>query len=348
MHRKGSAAACVSAEDCWHGSQATKGSLPLTGVRCLVCRCWPTGGSRGTRRCSLRRRSRCWTLWRGLSTALSTGMQQSCLPSCQLCLTANGQWPADKCSLSMLPSAVEWSAVLIMRPLKRLYLGCTEGHECVCMAFRYHRMDGSTNVGVRARLVDDFNSNEGVFLFLLTTKVGGLGINLTGADRCASPFGFTLQGHPLCSQHCATLSITAAFSIHNRILGLCTQRYSVHFTSEQDRLPLVTANYRLLSSAQLIQLWGLQGAAVRPGLEPLDRHASSGAGLAHRAEARGHGVPPHHQRHHRGEGVPPPDLQAIPHGEGMMLPNNMGAARLSPCVCAVYTELISIWEICIS
>lgn len=49
---------------------------------------------------------------------------------------------------------------------------------------RYHRMDGSTNVAVRARLVDDFNSNDDIFLFLLTTKVGGLGINLTGADRC--------------------------------------------------------------------------------------------------------------------------------------------------------------------
>ena len=46
-------------------------------------------------------------------------------------------------------------------------------------------MDGSTAVGVRARLVDDFNANPDVFVFLLTTKVGGLGINLTGADRCA-------------------------------------------------------------------------------------------------------------------------------------------------------------------
>ncbi|CAL5223760.1 g6324 [Coccomyxa viridis] len=51
------------------------------------------------------------------------------------------------------------------------------------LGYRYHRMDGSTNVAVRARLVDDFNSNDSVFLFLLTTKVGGLGINLTGADR---------------------------------------------------------------------------------------------------------------------------------------------------------------------
>ena len=46
-------------------------------------------------------------------------------------------------------------------------------------------MDGSTAVGVRARLVDDFNTNPDVFVFLLTTKVGGLGINLTGADRYA-------------------------------------------------------------------------------------------------------------------------------------------------------------------
>lgn len=47
----------------------------------------------------------------------------------------------------------------------------------------YHRMDGSTAVGVRSRLVDDFNDNPAVFVFLLTTKVGGVGINLTGANR---------------------------------------------------------------------------------------------------------------------------------------------------------------------
>ena len=51
----------------------------------------------------------------------------------------------------------------------------------------YHRMDGSTNVANRARLVDDFNDNPAIFVFLLTTKVGGVGINLTGADRYA-PF----------------------------------------------------------------------------------------------------------------------------------------------------------------
>ncbi len=49
--------------------------------------------------------------------------------------------------------------------------------------YRYHRMDGSTPVIQRARLMDDFNDNDDVFVFLLTTKVGGIGVNLTGADR---------------------------------------------------------------------------------------------------------------------------------------------------------------------
>ena len=31
--------------------------------------------------------------------------------------------------------------------------------------------------------MDDFNFNPSVFVFLLTTRVGGLGVNLTGADR---------------------------------------------------------------------------------------------------------------------------------------------------------------------
>ena len=47
----------------------------------------------------------------------------------------------------------------------------------------YRRMDGTTPVSHRMRLIDEFNSDARVFVFLLTTKVGGLGVNLTGADR---------------------------------------------------------------------------------------------------------------------------------------------------------------------
>ncbi|KHN76863.1 DNA excision repair protein ERCC-6, partial [Toxocara canis] len=49
--------------------------------------------------------------------------------------------------------------------------------------YEYLRMDGSTSIGSRQPLVEKFNTNEDIFLFLLTTRVGGLGINLTGANR---------------------------------------------------------------------------------------------------------------------------------------------------------------------
>lgn len=45
-------------------------------------------------------------------------------------------------------------------------------------------MDGGTPVVTRARLIDDFNDNPDVFAFLLTTRVGGIGVNLVGANRC--------------------------------------------------------------------------------------------------------------------------------------------------------------------
>ncbi|EPX70945.1 SNF2 family helicase Rhp26 [Schizosaccharomyces octosporus yFS286] len=48
---------------------------------------------------------------------------------------------------------------------------------------RYCRMDGGTSIGLRHGLVDNFNKNGIYDVFLLTTRVGGLGINLTGADR---------------------------------------------------------------------------------------------------------------------------------------------------------------------
>ena len=48
---------------------------------------------------------------------------------------------------------------------------------------RYRRMDGTTAIHSRQGLVDEFNNNADAHVFLLTTKVGGLGVNLTGANR---------------------------------------------------------------------------------------------------------------------------------------------------------------------
>jgi SNF2 family DNA or RNA helicase len=46
----------------------------------------------------------------------------------------------------------------------------------------YLRLDGSTGVERRQRLMDKFNNDEKIFCFILSTRSGGLGINLTGAD----------------------------------------------------------------------------------------------------------------------------------------------------------------------
>lgn len=44
-------------------------------------------------------------------------------------------------------------------------------------------MDGTTPIISRQTMIDEFNNNEEIFVFLLTTRVGGVGINLTGANR---------------------------------------------------------------------------------------------------------------------------------------------------------------------
>ncbi|KAF7729838.1 hypothetical protein EC973_003572 [Apophysomyces ossiformis] len=51
------------------------------------------------------------------------------------------------------------------------------------LRYTYLRMDGTTPVHHRMSLVNEFNLKNEVYVFLLTTKVGGLGLNLTGADR---------------------------------------------------------------------------------------------------------------------------------------------------------------------
>lgn len=98
--------------------------------------------------------------------------------------------------------------------LKILSMWKSQGHRCLVFSqtqqmldileqavakegYTYRRMDGTTPVAHRMGLVDSFNDTgnvgeegiapedvqEPVFVFLLTTKVGGLGINLTGANR---------------------------------------------------------------------------------------------------------------------------------------------------------------------
>ncbi|KKK12890.1 hypothetical protein ARAM_005463 [Aspergillus rambellii] len=65
----------------------------------------------------------------------------------------------------------------------RIMLDILEKFVRALPGFTYRRMDGTTPIQHRQTLVDEFNNDPSLHVFLLTTKVGGLGVNLTGADR---------------------------------------------------------------------------------------------------------------------------------------------------------------------
>ena len=49
-------------------------------------------------------------------------------------------------------------------------------------SYTYFRMDGSTQIADRRDMINEFQTNDKIFAFLLSTRAGGLGVNLTGAD----------------------------------------------------------------------------------------------------------------------------------------------------------------------
>ena len=48
--------------------------------------------------------------------------------------------------------------------------------------YRYLRLDGSSKIEDRRDMVNDFQNRNDIFVFLLSTRAGGVGINLTAAD----------------------------------------------------------------------------------------------------------------------------------------------------------------------
>ena len=63
---------------------------------------------------------------------------------------------------------------MILRPLLPMLISC---------ALEYCRIDGGTAHEDRISAIDEYNKpGSEKFIFLLTTRAGGLGINLTTAD----------------------------------------------------------------------------------------------------------------------------------------------------------------------
>lgn len=99
------------------------------------------------------------------------------------------------------PSTVKWedSGKLVVL-CKVLPLWYSEGHKVLLFtqthsmlnllelmmkqfSFRFMRLDGMTPVAKREGIIETFNKDPTVFLMILTTRTGGVGISLTAANR---------------------------------------------------------------------------------------------------------------------------------------------------------------------
>lgn len=68
-----------------------------------------------------------------------------------------------------------------------LFSGYTSMFEIIEKEFKYHQIEylkltGKTKVNERLELIEEFNQNENIKVFLISLKAGGTGINLTSAD----------------------------------------------------------------------------------------------------------------------------------------------------------------------
>lgn len=99
------------------------------------------------------------------------------------------------------PSNVKWEdSGKLMVLCKVLPLWYSEGHKVLLFtqthsmlnllelmmkqfSFRFMRLDGMTPVGKREGIIETFNKDPTIFLMILTTRTGGVGISLTAANR---------------------------------------------------------------------------------------------------------------------------------------------------------------------
>lgn len=66
----------------------------------------------------------------------------------------------------------------------------------------YKRLDGSSKISERRDMVADFQARSDIFVFLLSTRAGGLGINLTAADTVRFILCISCINHSLFEKNC--------------------------------------------------------------------------------------------------------------------------------------------------
>ena len=109
-------------------------------------------------------------------------------------------YPLNDCGLPLVTeNIIKTSGKLLVLDamLKKLY---ADGHKILFFAtkvmvldiiedylslrdhIKYVRLDGQTSIEEREKNIYDFNNDPSVFMFLITTRAGSVGLNLAAAD----------------------------------------------------------------------------------------------------------------------------------------------------------------------
>ena len=122
------------------------------------------------------------------SSTSNSALQRICTP-----------FQVEKCVAHPSKDMLQYDSGKLQTLAKLLPKLRSEGHKCLIFtqftkvlnileeflttnSLTYFRLDGSTHVRKRQHDVDAFNTNDRIFAFILSTRSGGLGLNLIGAD----------------------------------------------------------------------------------------------------------------------------------------------------------------------
>lgn len=168
----------------------------------------------------------------------------------------------------------------------------------------YLRLDGATRVDTRQLLVERFNADARVFAFILSTRSGGVGLNLTGADAVVfydSDWNPTMdaQAQDRCHRIGQTRDVhvyrlVTAATVEENILRKAQQKRALgHLAIDDGHF---TTSY--LRGASIQELFGAEsgaatgaagagggGAELETALAACEDEADAAAAAAARAEA---------------------------------------------------------------
>lgn len=160
------------------------------------------------------------------------------------------------------------SKVLIFSQMTRV-LDILEDY-CIMRGYKSCRIDGSVDVLERRKHMDAFNApGSDIFVFLLSTRAGGLGINLTAADTCII---YDSDWNPHCDSQamdrCHRIGQTKCVSVFRLITGNSVEYRMLNRANQKRKLErLVITRGNLHHRQDMTTQTKLSGSELRELME---------------------------------------------------------------------------------